>query len=462
MYKVHCMNNIAKVGTDALGPNFELTDDERGADAFLVRSANLHEVDFSENLLAIGRAGAGVNNIPLDACAEKGIVVFNTPGANANAVKELVLCGMLLASRDIIGGVEWVAENSDDPEVGKKAEKAKKKFAGTELAGKTLGVIGLGAIGTMVANTARRLGMHVYGYDPYLSVKAALSLDSHTHAVQTMDEVLAVADYLTIHVPAMPATKGMLSAEAIAKMKDGVVVLNFARDSLVDERAMAEALQTGHVARYVTDFANSVSTQMAHAIVTPHLGASTKEAEDNCAVMAANEIRLWHGRPGPDLHSDAPRDLPQERLRYDWQGDQRRVRRRHQHREHVRQEPRRAGLHAARARRRDERRGHCQARGDRRHLPRARNPPAGLEELQLPAMYKIHCLNNIAPAGLEALGTNCELTENLAEAEAVLVRSANMHELEVGDNLRAGMLVGCAFPVLLIVGLVAMRKMTKG
>ena len=291
MYKVHCMNNIAKVGTDALGPNFELTDDERGADAFLVRSANLHEVDFSENLLAIGRAGAGVNNIPLDACAEKGIVVFNTPGANANAVKELVLCGMLLASRDIIGGVEWVAENSDDPEVGKKAEKAKKKFAGTELAGKTLGVIGLGAIGTMVANTARRLGMHVYGYDPYLSVKAALSLDSHTHAVQTMDEVLAVADYLTIHVPAMPATKGMLSAEAIAKMKDGVVVLNFARDSLVDERAMAEALQTGHVARYVTDFANSVSTQMAHAIVTPHLGASTKEAEDNCAVMAANEIR---------------------------------------------------------------------------------------------------------------------------------------------------------------------------
>ena len=291
MYKVHCMNNIAKVGTDALGPHFELTDDERGADAFLVRSANLHEVDFSENLLAIGRAGAGVNNIPLDACAEKGIVVFNTPGANANAVKELVLCGMLLASRDIVGGIEWVSENSDDPEVGKKAEKAKKKFAGTEIKGKTLGVIGLGAIGTMVANTARRLGMHVYGYDPYLSVKAALSLDSHTHAVQTMDEVLAVADYLTIHVPAMPATKGMLSAEAIAKMKDGVVVLNFARDSLVDERAMAEALQTGHVARYVTDFANSVSTQMAHAIVTPHLGASTKEAEDNCAVMAANEVR---------------------------------------------------------------------------------------------------------------------------------------------------------------------------
>ena len=291
MYQVYCMNNIAKVGTDALGPCFGLCDDERAAEAFIVRSANLHETEFSKNLLAIARAGAGVNNIPLDACADKGIVVFNSPGANANAVKELVLCGMLLACRDIIGGVEWVRENSDDPEVGKKAEKVKKNFAGTEISGKTMGVIGLGAIGTQVANAARRLGMHVYGYDPYLSVQAALALDRHTHTVKTLDEIFEVADFITIHVPANDSTKGMIDADAITKMKDGVVVLNYARDLLVDERAMAEAVQSGHVARYMTDFANSVSTQMANAIVTPHLAASTKEAEDNCAIMAAGELR---------------------------------------------------------------------------------------------------------------------------------------------------------------------------
>ena len=286
MYKVHCINNIAKVGTDALGENFLLTEQVDAADAIMVRSANLHEMEFSDSLLAIARAGAGVNNIPLDRCAEQGIVVFNTPGANANGVKELVIAGMLLAARDICGGIDW-----DDPNVGQLAEKAKNRYAGTELAGKTLGVIGLGAIGAMVANAGRSLGMHVLGYDPYVSVKYAWSLDRHVHHVNDIKEIWANADYITIHVPATDATRGMISREAIAAMKDDVVVLNYARDALVDERAMAEALQTGHVSRYMTDFANANSTQMPRAIVTPHLGASTKEAEDNCAVMAANEIR---------------------------------------------------------------------------------------------------------------------------------------------------------------------------
>lgn len=291
MYKVHCINNIAKVGTDALGENFTLTSEVSSADAIMVRSANLHEMDFSDNLLAIARAGAGVNNIPLEKCADKGIVVFNTPGANANGVKELVIAGMLLAARDICGGIDWVDRHYDDPNVDVLAEKAKNRFAGTELAGKTLGVIGLGAIGAMVANAGRSLGMHVLGYDPYVSVKYAWSLDRHVHHVNDLKEIWANADYITIHVPATDATRGMISREAIAAMKDDVVVLNYARDVLVDERAMAEALQNRHVSRYMTDFANDNSTQMPRAIVTPHLGASTKEAEDNCAVMAANEIR---------------------------------------------------------------------------------------------------------------------------------------------------------------------------
>ena len=291
MYKVHCLNNIAKVGTDRLGDNFALTDQIDDAQAIMVRSASLHEMDFSDELLAIARAGAGVNNIPLDRCAEKGIVVFNTPGANANGVKEMVIAGMLLAARDIVGGIEWVEENSDDPNVGKQAEKAKKDFAGTELAGKNLGVIGLGAIGAMVANAGRSLGMHVYGYDPYLSVKYAWSLDRHVRHVNNLSEIWANCDDITIHVPATAKTKGMIGANEIAAMKDGVVVLNYARDALVDEIAISAALQTGHVRRYMTDFANSVTTQMKHAVVTPHLGASTKEAEDNCAVMAADELR---------------------------------------------------------------------------------------------------------------------------------------------------------------------------
>lgn len=293
MYKVHCMNNIAKVGTDELGVGLELTDDFDEADAIMIRSASLHEVELPARLLAVARAGAGVNNIPLERCAKQGIVVFNTPGANANAVKEMVISGLLLSARDIIGGTEWVAENSDDPEVGKKAEKAKKNYAGTEIAGKTFGVIGLGAIGAMVANAARSMGMRVLGYDPYLSIKYAWSLDRHVRPVSNINEIFEQADYITIHVPATSKTKGMISRDAIARMKDGVVVLNFARDTLVDERAMAEALQEGHVHRYVTDFANSVSTQMRHAIVTPHLGASTKEAEDNCAIMAAHELRSY-------------------------------------------------------------------------------------------------------------------------------------------------------------------------
>ena len=291
MYQVHCLNNIAKVGTDRLGPNFALTDDIDAAQAIMVRSASLHETEFSPNLLAIGRAGAGVNNIPLERCAERGVVVFNTPGANANGVKEMVIAGMLLAARDIVGGIEWVDENSDDPNVGKAAEKAKKDFAGTELAGKNLGVIGLGAIGAMVANAGRSLGMHVYGYDPYLSVKYAWSLDRHVRHVSNLSEIWANCDYITIHVHATAKTKGMIGRDEIAAMKDGVVFLNYARDALVDEIAMSAALQTGHVRRYMTDFANSVTTQMKHAVVTPHLGASTKEAEDNCAIMAADELR---------------------------------------------------------------------------------------------------------------------------------------------------------------------------
>ena len=291
MYKVHCMNNIATVGTDQLGDDYELTSELDDANAILVRSAKLHEVEFPKTLLAIARAGAGVNNIPLDRCAQEGIVVFNTPGANANAVKELVLAGMLLACRDIVGGIEWVHDNSDDPEVGKKAEKAKKQFAGHELAGKTLGVIGLGAIGANVANAARALGMKVMGYDPYLSINAAWSLDRSIKHVTDVNDIYAQADFITVHVPATDQTRGMVGRDAIARMKTGVVFVNYARDVLVDEQAMAEALASGKVARYVTDFANPASANMKNAIVTPHLGASTAEAEDNCAIMAVNELR---------------------------------------------------------------------------------------------------------------------------------------------------------------------------
>ena len=292
MYAIHCMNNISTMGTDVLeSAGYAFVDDPADANALLVRSANLNEMEMSEGLLAIARAGAGVNNIPVERCAQRGIVVFNTPGANANAVKELVICGMLLACRDVIGGVEWVHEASDDPQIAKRAEKAKKRFAGFELAGKRVGVIGLGAIGAEVADALIALGAEVMGYDPYLSINAAWGLDRRIEHATELDQLLAACDFVTLHVPATDSTRGMISAEAISKMKRGAVLLNFARDALVDEQALAEALDDGKIARYVTDFANPASANMRNAIVLPHLGASTGEAEDNCAVMAANQLR---------------------------------------------------------------------------------------------------------------------------------------------------------------------------
>ncbi|MBR3317890.1 MAG: 3-phosphoglycerate dehydrogenase [Atopobiaceae bacterium] len=293
MYKAHCMNRISQAGVDQLYGNFSPAKDLADAEAVVVRSANMHNEELPKDLLAIARAGAGVNNIPIDRCTEQGIVVFNTPGANANGVKEMVIAGMLLASRDILGSAAWVVANADDENIATAAEKAKSQFGGTEIAGKTLGVIGLGAIGAMVANAGRSLGMHVLGYDPYLSVKYAWSLDRHVHAVRNVGDIYAQADFITIHVPANDATRHMIGHDQIAQMKSGVVVLNFARDVLVDELAMADALASGHVARYVTDFANPVTTHMKNAIVTSHLGASTVEAEDNCAAMAISELRSY-------------------------------------------------------------------------------------------------------------------------------------------------------------------------
>ena len=293
MYSVHCMNNISPAGLEKLYGSFSSAKSLEDADAAIVRSANMHEVELPSKLLAIARAGAGVNNIPLDRCSNQGIVVFNTPGANANAVKELVVAGMLLGSRDIIGSAEWVENHADDSSVATDAEKAKNQFGGTEIAGKTLGVIGLGAIGAMVANAGRRLGMHVLGYDPYLSTMAALSLDHHVHYVRRLADILENADYITIHVPANDKTREMIGRDQIASMKDGVVFLNFARDSLVDEQAMAHALETGHVRRHVTDFANPQTTHMKGALVFPHLGASTKEAEANCAAMAVDQLMSY-------------------------------------------------------------------------------------------------------------------------------------------------------------------------
>ena len=290
MYQVHCLNKISKVGLAHLTDQYECNDNFDAADAVLVRSAAMHDMEMKENLLAIARAGAGVNNIPLEKCAEKGIVVFNTPGANANAVKELVIAGMLLASRDIIGCVEWVKENKAEETIAKMVEKEKSKFAGCELLGKKLGVIGLGAIGAKIANTAVSLGMEVYGYDPYISVEAAWSLSREVQHIKNVEKIYTDCDYITIHVPALDNTKGMINQDTIALMKDGVVVLNFSRDVLVNDAAMAEALKSGKVKRYVTDFPNSASANMEHVIAIPHLGASTEEAEDNCAVMAVNQV----------------------------------------------------------------------------------------------------------------------------------------------------------------------------
>lgn len=283
MYKIHCLNNISSKGTDLLSDAYELTDDLAQATGVLVRSAAMHDMEFPRDLLAIGRAGAGVNNIPLDRCADEGIVVFNSPGANANAVKELVLCGMLLACRDIVGGIAWCKENADDENIGKSAEKAKKAFAGTEILGKKLGVIGLGAIGRLVAEAAVALGMEVMGYDPYLPEGAPFLNTTD------LNEIYANCDFITVHVPAMESTIGMIGEQACAQM-DGAVVLNFSRDTLVDADAMAAALESGKVRRYVTDFATPAVMKMPNAIVLPHLGASTAEAEENCAIMAVNEL----------------------------------------------------------------------------------------------------------------------------------------------------------------------------
>ncbi len=290
MTKVKCLNPIAACGLDLLGENYTVTDDA-DAEAILVRSASMHEMELSDKLLAVARAGAGVNNIPLDKCAEQGIVVFNTPGANANGVKELVVAGMLLAARDIIGGANWVAANASDENIAKTAEKEKKKFAGTEILGKKLGVIGLGAIGAKVANIGVRLGMEVYGYDPFVSVDAAWGLSRSVKHITNVNDIYANCDYITIHVPLLDSTKGMINAEAIKQMKDGAVILNFARDILCDEEAVLAGIESGKIARYVTDFANPTVAGKKGVIVTPHLGASTEESEDNCAVMAVKEIK---------------------------------------------------------------------------------------------------------------------------------------------------------------------------
>ena len=291
MYNYTCLNPIANVGLNLFSNEYTKVEDIKEADAALVRSASVHDMELGDKVVAIARAGAGVNNIPLDACAEKGIVVFNTPGANANGVKELVLAAMLYASRDLVGGIEWVQNNKDDENIAKTAEKEKKNFAGTEISGKKLGVIGLGAIGVLVANAATNLGMEVYGYDPYISVNAAWSLSGTVKHISNIDDIYRECDFITIHVPLLDSTKKMVNADAIAKMKPNVIVLNFARDLLVDEEAMVAALEEGRVKHYVTDFANPTVAGKKGCIVTPHLGASTAESEDNCAIMAVREIR---------------------------------------------------------------------------------------------------------------------------------------------------------------------------
>ncbi len=288
--KLHCLNPISRYGIDLLTDDYTMTDDAAQAEGILVRSASMHEMELPDGLLAVARAGAGVNNIPLDVCAKKGIVVFNTPGANANGVKELIIAGLLLGSRDIVEGVIWCRENAKDPDIAKTVEKKKKAFAGHEIRGKKLGVIGLGAIGVEVANAAAALGMEVYGYDPFLSVNGAWMLSRDVKHITSADTIYQECDYITIHVPLLDSTKKMIDQDTIAAMKDGAVVLNFSRDLLVDDEAMAEALESGKVHRYITDFPNPRSVNMKNVIAIPHLGASTEESEDNCAVMAVKEL----------------------------------------------------------------------------------------------------------------------------------------------------------------------------
>lgn len=290
MFKYTCLNPIAQVGLEKFTGNFSKTDDIKDAQGVLVRSASMHDMEMPEGLLAIARAGAGVNNIPLEDCAKKGIVVFNTPGANANGVKELVIAGMLLASRDVVGGINWVESAKSEADIAKMAEKEKKKFAGTEIQDKKLGIIGLGAIGVRVANVAKHLGMEVYGYDPYISVDAAWNLSRDIKHVLDINDIYEQCDIITIHVPLMDSTKNTINKEAISKMKDGVIILNFARDLLVEETAVLEAIKSGKVRKYVSDFPNPTTAGQEGCIVIPHLGASTEESEDNCAKMAVKEL----------------------------------------------------------------------------------------------------------------------------------------------------------------------------
>lgn len=290
MFNYYCLNPIAQVGLEKFTEEFVRTEDVNEAQGILVRSAAMHDMEFSDQLLAVARAGAGVNNIPLDKCAEKGIVVFNTPGANANGVKELVIAGMLLASRDIVGGINWVLSAKDDENIAKATEKEKKRFAGTEVQDKKLGIIGLGAIGVKVANVAKHMGMEVYGYDPYVSVDAAWNLSRDVKHVLNVEDIYESCDIITIHVPLLDSTREMINKDAISKMKDGVIILNFARDLLVNEKDVLEGIESGKVRRYVSDFPNPTTAGKEGCIVIPHLGASTEESEDNCAKMAVKEM----------------------------------------------------------------------------------------------------------------------------------------------------------------------------
>ena len=290
MYNVHYLNKISPKGTALWTDNYTTAEHLDGAEAALVRSASMHEMELPESLLTVARAGAGVNNIPLTTCADQGIVVFNTPGANANGVMEMALCGMLLACRDVVGGINWVQSIKGSPDVDKLVEKGKSQFAGMEIAGKRLGVIGLGAIGGPLANAARRLGMEVYGCDPYISIEAAWHLDHHIVRVKTREEIYENCDIISVHVPLLPDTKGMINDEAISKMRDGVIILNFARGGLVDNDSIEAALKCGKVRRYVTDFPDARTANMPGVIAIPHLGASTEESEDNCAKMAVKQV----------------------------------------------------------------------------------------------------------------------------------------------------------------------------
>lgn len=290
MKKIHCLNSISKVGLDSFSEDYTFTDNISEADALLVRSASLHDTEFSEDLVAIARAGAGVNNIPVDRCSEEGVVVFNTPGANANSVKELVIAAMLIVARDVIGGIEWVKSVMDNPNIAKEVEKAKSRFAGHEIKNKKLGVIGLGAIGSEVANAASSLGMEVYGYDPYMTVNAAFRLSRRVHPITDIHKIYENCDYISLHMPLTDENTGMINEESLSLMKDEVVILNFSRDKLVNDEDMAKALKSGKVKRYVTDFPNEHIRDMEGVLAIPHLGASTEESEDNCALMAAEEL----------------------------------------------------------------------------------------------------------------------------------------------------------------------------